>query len=221
MEKAMEILTQSINLFYKGGPVMYFLVLCSLTVVAIAGERFLYYRHAALNMQQFQAKLQPLLEKQCVEDAVSLCNKTEAVVGKVTVEGLYAYQRGSSIETALESAAMLVAARLRENLNYLSAIVTLAPLLGLLGTVVGMINSFSVFNVQAGQPSAITGGVGEALVATATGLCVAVMALIAHTYFSQRLDQLITDVEQATAMVLTYLRAPVKMKMKREAHEIA
>jgi len=217
----MEILTQSINLFYKGGPVMYFLVICSLTVVAIAVERYLYYRHAVLNMQKFQAKLQPLLERQCVEEAVSLCKSTEAVVGRVTVEGLYAYQRGSSMDTALESAAMLVAARLRENLNYLSAIVTLAPLLGLLGTVVGMINSFSVFNIQAGQPTAITGGVGEALVATATGLCVAVMALVAHTYFSHRLDQLITDVEQAIAMVLNYLRTPIKTKMKRETHEIA
>lgn len=217
----MEILSQSINLFYKGGPVMYFLALCSLGVVAITVERFLYYRNAALNMQKFQAALQPLLERQCVEEAVSLCKSTEAIVGRVTVEGLYAYQRGSSMDTALESAAMLVAARLRENLNYLSAIVTLAPLLGLLGTVVGMINSFSVFNVQAGQPTAITGGVGEALVATATGLCVAVMALVAHTYFSQRLDQLITDVEQAIGIVLTHLRTAVKTKMKRDTHEIA
>jgi biopolymer transport protein ExbB len=217
----MEMLTQSINLFHKGGPVMYFLVICSLAVVAITVERYLYYRHAVLNMQKFQTKLQPLLERQCVEEAVSLCESTEAVVGRVTVEGLYAYQRGSNMDTALESAAMLVAARLRENLNYLSAIVTLAPLLGLLGTVVGMINSFSVFNIQAGQPTAITGGVGEALVATATGLCVAVMALVAHTYFSHRLDQLITDVEQAIAMVLNYLRTPIKTKMKRETHEIA
>jgi biopolymer transport protein ExbB len=217
----MESLTQSISLFHKGGPVMYLLVICSLVVVTIAVERYLYYRHAVLDMQRFKATLQPLLEKQCIKEAVALCENTEAVVGKVAVEGLYAYQRGSSIETALESAAMLVAARLRENLNYLSAIVTLAPLLGLLGTVVGMINSFSVFNIQAGQPTAITGGVGEALVATATGLCVAVMALIAHTYFSQRLDQLITDVEQATAIVLNYVRTPVKAKLARDAHEIA
>ncbi|GMA98877.1 MotA/TolQ/ExbB proton channel family protein [Pelosinus sp. IPA-1] len=216
-----ELLMQSINLFYKGGPVMYFLVMCSLGVVAITVERFLYYRHAALNMQKFQVNLQPLLESQCVEDAVLLCENTKAVVGNVTAQGLYAYKRGSSMDTAMESAAMLAAARLRENLNYLSAIVTLAPLLGLLGTVVGMINSFSVFNIQAGQPMAITGGVGEALVATATGLTVAVMALVSHTYFSQRLDGLITDVEQGIAMVLTYLRTPVNGKMKRETHEIA
>ncbi len=215
----MEFLTQSADLFSKGGPVMYFLAVCSLFVVAIAVERFLYYRHAAVDMQQFRSKLQPLLEKENVEDAVAVCQRTTAVVGRVAEEGLYAYQRGSSIENALESAAMLSAARLRERLNYLGAIVTLAPLMGLLGTVVGMINSFSVFNVQSGQPMAITGGVGEALMATATGLCIAIMALIAHTYFSQRLDSLITDIEQTTALVLDYLLKPATLR--RKTHEIA
>jgi biopolymer transport protein ExbB len=215
----MEFLTQGADLFSKGGPVMYLLAVCSLVVVTIAVERFLYYRHAAVDMQQFRSKLQPLLEKECVDDAVQVCNKTVAVVGRVAEAGLYAYQRGSNINNALESAAMLAAAKLRERLNYLGAIVTLAPLMGLLGTVVGMINSFSVFNVQSGQPMAITGGVGEALMATATGLCIAIMALIVHTYFSQRLDSLITDIEQTTALVLDYLLKPATPR--RKAHEIA
>lgn len=215
----MGFLTQGVNLFSKGGPVMYFLVVCSLFVVTIAVERFLYYWHAATDMQQFCSKLQPLLEKEGVEDAVEVCEKTTAVVGRVAEAGLHAYQRDSNIENALESAAMLAAACLRERLNYLSAIVTLAPLMGLLGTVVGMINSFSVFNVQSGQPMAITGGIGEALVATATGLCIAIMALVFHTYFSQRLDSLITDIEQTTAMVLDCLQKPATLR--RKAHEIA
>lgn len=215
----MDFFTQSAELFHKGGPVMYFLLLCSLFVVAIAAERFLYFRHAGLNMQAFRSQLQPLLEKKCAEEAAQLCEQTPAAAGKVMAEGLRAYQRGGNVENSLESAAALVAARLREHLNYLSAIVTMAPLLGLLGTVIGMINSFSVFNVQAGQPLAITGGVGEALVATATGLCIAVVALIAHTYFSQRLDSLITDIEQGSALIVNYL-LPSAVK-GRKAHEIA
>lgn len=86
-------------------------------------------------------------------------------------------------------------ARLRSRLYYLSVIVTLAPLLGLLGTISGMIRAFSIFNVQSGQAIAITGGIGEALIATAFGLCVAVLALIIHSYFTQRLDRIITDME--------------------------
>ena len=215
----MEFLSQCLSLFHKGGPVMYLLIICSLAVVAIAMERFLYYRVMSTDTQTFLTKLQPLLERQKVTEAVQLCEKKPKVVNQVALEGLRAYQRGSSVENALESAAQLSASRLRESLNYLSTIVTLSPLFGLLGTVIGMINSFSVFNMQAGQPMAITGGVGEALIATATGLTVAVMALLAHTYFSHRLDKLVTDMEQVCAVMVNYLL--IKKSVRREHHEIA
>ena len=95
---------------------------------------------------------------------------------------------------------------LRARLNYLSTIVTLAPLLGLLGTISGMIQSFSVFNLQAGQPMAITGGIGEALIATATGLCVAIFSLIVHTYFVQKLDEMLAMLDKAAAAVRNALK---------------
>lgn len=215
----MDFLSQSLTLFYKGGPVMYFLLLCSLAVVTIAMERFSYYRAMSTDTQDFLTKLQPLLERQRVTEAVQLCEKMPKIVSLIALEGLHSYQRGSHVENALESAAQLSASRLRKSLNYLSAIVTLSPLLGLLGTVIGMIHSFSIFNVQAGQPMAITGGVGEALIATATGLCVSVMALIFHTYFSHRLDQFVTDMEQVCSVVINYLLA--KKSLRRENHEIA
>ena len=103
-----------------------------------------------------------------------------------------------TIEAVYGDAAMLLRARL----NYLSTIVTLAPLLGLLGTISGMIQSFSVFNLQAGQPMAITGGIGEALIATATGLLVAIFALIVHTYFAQRMDTMLTLLEKTMNTLL-------------------
>ncbi|MDF2634752.1 MAG: MotA/TolQ/ExbB proton channel [Pelosinus sp.] len=215
----MEFLSQCISLFHKGGPVMYLLVLCSMAVVAIATERFLYYRSMSSDTQAFLAKMQPLLERQRISEAIQVCEQMPKVINQVALEGLHAYQRGSNIENALESAAQLSAARLRESLNFLSVIVTLSPLFGLLGTVIGMINSFSVFNVQSGQPMAITGGVGEALIATATGLTVAVMALLAHTYFCHRLDKLVTDMEQVCAAVMSYLLT--KKSGRRETHEIA
>lgn len=201
----MNFLSEILSLFHKGGPVMYLLILCSIVVVTIALERFRYYQTMSTDTQGFLLELQPLLEKQQVIQAASYCESSLKLAQQIALEGLQAYQRGGNVQNAMESIAQLSAARLREFLNFLSAIVTLAPLFGLLGTVIGMINSFSVFNVQGGQPMAITGGVGEALIATATGLCVAVMALIFHTYFSHRLDQLITDMEQVAALVVNYL----------------
>lgn len=216
----MELIFQTITFLYKGGPVMYLLLACSLFVMAIAVERFLYYRTMAAGTQVFQQKLQSLLEKQRFSEALQFCEQTAPnALTAVASSMLRAYQRGSQVETALESAASLSAARLRAHLDDLSLVVTLSPLLGLLGTVIGMIHSFSIFNVQSGQPLAITGGIGEALIATATGLCVAVMALVLHGYFSRRANQLITDIEQIAALVISYVS--LKKATRRDTHEIA
>ncbi|MDF2572833.1 MAG: MotA/TolQ/ExbB proton channel, partial [Sporomusa sp.] len=201
----MEFISQALSIFHKGGPVMYLLLACSLVVVTIAVERFSYYQAMVTDAQAFVTQLRPLLERQRITEAIQLCEQKPVVIGQVTAQGLRTYQQGGNVENTLEAAAMLSAARLREYLNYLSTIVTLAPLFGLLGTVIGMISSFSVFNVQAGQPMAITGGVGEALVATAAGLCVAALALIVHTYYTHRLDTIVTDLEQVSALVVNSL----------------
>ncbi|MEG6585151.1 MotA/TolQ/ExbB proton channel family protein [Dendrosporobacter sp. 1207_IL3150] len=215
----MDLLLQCVSLFNKGGPVMYLLALCSLIVVTIAVERYLYYRNGNVNMMAFIEKLQQLLERQRLTEALQFCEQTPGIVSNLAAQGLHAYQRDEQVENTMTAGSMLAAARLRENMSFLSAIVTMAPLLGLLGTVIGMINSFSVFNVQSGQPMAITGGVGEALIATAAGLVVAVMALSTHVYFSHRLDKLITDMEQITALLV--IRLAKKKQVRREAHEIA
>lgn len=111
------------------------------------------------------------------------------------------------MHTYLEIQSGLVLSRLRARLYYLSVIVTMAPLLGLLGTISGMISAFSVFNVQTSQASAITGGVGEALVATAFGLCVAILALVIHAYFTQRVDRILTDMEECCSLVESHVAA--------------
>lgn len=215
----MNFLSEVFSIFHKGGPVMYLLLACSIMVVAIAVERFMYYKKTSTNTQNFIAKLRPLLERQQLAEAVQLCEHTPAIVSQIASQGLHAHKQGINVAGTVEAAALLAAARLREYFNYLSAIVTLSPLFGLLGTVIGMISSFSVLNMQAGQPMAITGGVGEALIATAAGLIVAAMALIVHTYFSHRLDALVTDMEQTCALIVNCL--PQKKGGRREIHEIA
>ncbi|WWV71254.1 colicin uptake protein TolQ [Sporomusa ovata DSM 2662] len=197
---------------------MYLLALCSLVVVSISVERYWYYRGLSTNGMEFLEKLKPLLAEQNLSEAVHFCEQMTAAISQITLQGLQAYQQGDDVPGVLENAAVITAARLRSYLNYLSGIVTLAPLLGLLGTVVGMIQSFSVLNIQSGQPMAITGGVGEALVATATGLSVAVLAFVANMFFTHRLDHLVTDMEQTCAVVIAALR---KWPVRRQNHEIA
>jgi len=215
----MEIVAQCFSLFHKGGPVMYLLVLCSVVVLAIWVERYLYYKEMTIGAKTFIPTLQTLMEEEKIGEAVQLCQSTKAGLGHIALKGLQAFQHGKNVDSVLEGSSLLMAARMREYLNYLSAIVTLSPLLGLLGTVIGMINSFSVFNVKAGQPLAITGGVGEALVATATGLTVAILAMVIHTYYCHRLSSIVTDMEEMCSMLLSNL--PTKQLVRGKTHEIA
>lgn len=199
----MNFLVECFAVFQKGGPVMYLILLCSLSVAAIGIERYLYYQAVKTDMAGFLDKLMPALERRDWEAASVICRQTGGIVTKVALQGLQCLQRDVyHIQSVLEGTAALEAARLREKLGHLDMIVTIAPLLGLLGTVIGMISSFSVMNVKAGQPLAITGGVGEALVATASGLCVAILALVVHSYFTQRLDGIITDLEEVCTLLI-------------------
>ena len=127
--------------------------------------------------------------------------KAMGFVSGVTTNPSLIAAEGKDLRLALDTAYSTAAAELRAHLNYLSMIVTLSPLLGLLGTIAGMISSFQIFNLQAGQPMAITGGIGEALIATAAGLCVAIFALVVHTVFAQKMDDILTVIEKADAII--------------------
>lgn len=182
------------------------MLLGSLATAAIMIDRFLFYRHADKGMNRFIEKLPSLMEKASWQEMHVAVSQEENAAAYAAGEGIRAMMEGKDAELSLEVAYQTVAALLRARLNYLSMLVTLSPLLGLLGTIGGMISSFQIFNLQDGAPLAITGGIGEALIATATGLCVAIFALVVHTYFAQRLDDILTAVERAEALVTAEVR---------------
>ena len=194
------------ELFQKGGPVMYVLLACSIAVAVIAIERFRFYHQAGKGASDFVAKLPGLLQGSSLQQAAEACRVENTAPAYIAELGIRAAAAGDDVPLALDTAYADMAMRLRERLNYLSMIVTMAPLLGLLGTISGMIESFSIFSVRAGEPLAITGGIGEALIATATGLCVAIFALIMHTYFVQRLDEMLAMLDKAAAAVQSSLK---------------
>ena len=181
---------------------MYLLLLCSLTVAAIAIDRFMLYRRAAQGAKTLEADVSKALRGRKVDEAASAAKDKDNMVAYLVNSALDARAAGEDVPMTLEAVYGEAAMLLRARLNYLSTIVTLAPLLGLLGTISGMIQSFSVFNLQAGQPMAITGGIGEALIATATGLLVAIFSLVVHTYFAQRMDTILTLLEKTMNTLL-------------------
>ncbi|MDY5409930.1 MotA/TolQ/ExbB proton channel family protein [Veillonella caviae] len=201
----MEFITNAGHLFLQGGLVMWPLLICSIIAITILIERVRMYNAAKSNMETLKAKVAEFVPQGKWKELRQVCEEDGGVAAEL-VETAASQPHDVDKQTqALQGAAGAIAARLRAHLNYLETIVTLAPLLGLLGTVTGMIGSFSVLSVSDGEPFAITGGVGEALIATATGLCVAIIALVIHAYLVQREDSLVSEMEEVGAVYMTAL----------------
>lgn len=191
----MEFISQGMDFFRQGGIVMYFLLAASIFVVFIGIERTFYFARADAG-RAFAQEFMLDIANERFKEAVQLTNERRGSIADILFSAISKNSKNSrKMSSYMEIQSGIALSKLRSRMYYLSVIVTMAPLLGLLGTISGMISTFSVFNLEAGEPSAITGGVGEALIATAMGLCVAIIALAVHAYFSQRIESIVTDME--------------------------
>ena len=203
--------------FQKGGLIMYVLLLCSLFVVAIGTERLLYFRRQDSG-RSFARGFHERVTAGDYTGASALAAAGHGALSRILQQTIVRCDAApQQISAYMEIQSGVVLSHFRQRLYYLSVIVTMAPLLGLLGTISGMISAFSVFNVQSAQAQAITGGVGEALIATAFGLCVAIIALAVHAYFTQRLENIVTDMEQSFSLIEADQAAFAKVGADHEA----
>jgi len=189
-----------VSLLAKGGPVMIPLALCSVLSLAVIFERAWFWwraRGAGIAEQVLQ-----LAAAGKWDDAIELARASQAPEVRVLAAGLE--RRESNPVLAMEAAARDEIVRMRRSLPILDTIVTLSPLLGLLGTVTGMIAAFGVISASGlNQPHAITGGVAEALIATAAGLAIAIATLVPYNYFSAKAERVVEDIEaQGTRLEL-------------------
>ena len=139
-------------------------------------------------------ELLQLVERREFAKAIDVGRKVDLPAARVLTAGLE--HRNPSLPKALEVAAQAELPVLKKRLTILDTIITLAPLLGLLGTITGMISSFGIMSEAGlGQPHAVTGGVAEALIATAAGLLIAILTLIPYNYFSNRAERELEEIE--------------------------
>ena len=197
----MDAIMTGIEFFHKGGSIMYVLLLCSIFVVTIGIERAMYCSRMDTG-RAFTREFYQCMANDDFAGARKLAEDHRGALANILFGAMKLVKTDSSrVSSYMEIQSGIALSKLRKRLYYLSVIVTMAPLLGLLGTISGMISAFSVFNLQSGQATAITGGVGEALIATAMGLCVAIIALAVHAYFTQRIESIVTDMEQCFSLV--------------------
>lgn len=195
-------MNEFLHLFQAGGFMMYPLLAASIIAVAITVERARMYRKSKTDMTLLASHLSKPLHEGKLFEAEKIAANAGGLTGDLILKAIAHERHIDDMASWLEMEGQHRAASLKANLGILSVIVTLAPLMGLLGTVLGMIRSFDVLNVANGEPFAITGGVAEALTATAFGLFVAILALICWACLNQRAERLVGELEHGAGLYL-------------------
>lgn len=193
--------------FERGGPVMWPLLVLSILGVAVALWKWWALRQVNRNVVGFMRELRPRLVEGDVPGAIAVCERFPSPVSSIVKAGLVRHGRTrEEVERALEDASAHELAVLERGLPVLATVAMVAPLLGFLGTVTGMINSFEALaSVGLNDPSAVAKGISEALITTAAGLIIAIPIQMAYNYFVTRVNGLVRNMESAANVVLEAL----------------
>ena len=196
------------TLLHDGGPMMYPLFACAVFSVMVMIERFIAIHKASADNETLTEQVRQSLLAGRVNEALAVCEEHSGPVAALLASGIRNRNLDAdSIERAMEELALRETPLLYRRLGVLDTIITIAPLLGLLGTVTGMIKAFNVVGSAGGlnDPSKITGGVGEALLATATGLAIAIVTLIGYNYLTEKVKEIIADMEIRATQLMNIL----------------
>lgn len=192
-----------------GGPVMWVLLACSILAVFIFVERWFHFHREQINVGELIRGLINVLRRDGFLEAISLCDNTPGPVARVLMAAILAYQKGEEdVRLAIEDAAMTEVPKLERRLNLLGTIGYVAPLLGLLGTVLGMMRAFNTIHMKSVYLSAadLSGDIRMALITTAGGLCVAIPCYVAHNYLVARVEAIALDIEKAASEILYFFK---------------
>ena len=182
----------------KGGVVMWFILTCSVIGLAVVIDRFFVIRRAKINIPAFMVRLRGLIKKKDISGAVSVCMEEKSPIANIVRKGLKKYRFGHDrVKEAIENAGKQEVIKLEKGLPVLATVAGIAPLLGFLGTVTGMISAFMTIKDLAGSanPSDLAGGIWEALLTTAFGLIVGIPALAFYNYFVSAVNRMVSDME--------------------------
>ena len=194
-----------LEIFKSGGPVMYPLLACSVIVLTVIIERLMFW-----------IRLDLLRNRTLVNEILELCRAADWESVKIKVAGSKDYlirilvsgilHREFSMTKAMESAAADEVKKMRRYMGVLDTMITVAPLLGIFGTVLGIITSFEMLgSTGIEHPEAVTAGIAQALITTAAGLGIAILSVFPYNYFNSRVDGAVLDIEKyATSLEIVY-----------------
>jgi biopolymer transport protein ExbB len=202
----------------QGGPLMVPLLLCSVLALAALLDRLMaFHAHRKIDNRALRARILSLLRQDKLEEAIRLCSNTPGPVSAVLLSGLHAYARIAPADRRADTIRVLVGdsmndlsfhamSAVQKRFNILSTVANVAPLLGMAGTVTGMIKSFSALASAAGMDSQLVArGISEALVTTAAGLLIAIGAAVAYNWFNSLSDRIELEIQEGITETLDVL----------------
>ncbi|MGH1366319.1 MAG: MotA/TolQ/ExbB proton channel family protein [Calditrichia bacterium] len=214
-----------LELFETGGIMMYPLVLCSFLTLTVFFERLWSMRRAKIMIPEVITVVEQLNKKEDLNLAKSVCEKFDGPFPNIIVSTINNFNLApEDLRVTVEDEGRQQVRTLSRGLSILETVAGIAPLLGLLGTVLGMIEVFNVIEeLGVGQAKALSGGIAEALVTTATGLFIGIPALIAFNYFNTRSEGLILDIENYVLILVNKIihlkneeAEPVEVRLRSE-----
>jgi biopolymer transport protein ExbB len=199
------------QLMLAGGPMMWPILIVSVFGIAIIAERLWFFKQLHIDTVKFTGQLLEKIKRREIKEAVQLCDSARNPVTNVLKAAIVKYDRPrSQIKEAMEDAALYELPKFHKNLPALATLAQVAPLLGFLGTLTGMVRVFGIINSKAGNNmpvavSDVASGILEALLATIAGLAVAIPAYIAYNYLVARVNSFILEMEQAATELVNFL----------------
>ncbi|HDP16289.1 MAG TPA: MotA/TolQ/ExbB proton channel family protein [Candidatus Omnitrophica bacterium] len=199
------------ELIQKGGPVMYPIILCSVLALAIVIERFYHLYKARIDTKDFMNNIEITIKRNRIAEAIKICDKTPGPISRIVKAGILKHDRPrQEIRESIEDGGHQEVPRLEKHLSLLATIAHISPLLGLLGTVTGMVRAFQIIQEKSVSfnpvsPGDLAGGIWEALLTTVAGLIVAIPTVVAYNYLVSRVDEFVLEMERSATEVMNIL----------------
>ena len=189
-----------VKMFVEGGAFMYPILVCLILAIMFAIERAWSLSRASINTKKFMLKIKEALESGGEQEAMEVCARTRGPIASIFHAGLLRKSRGiDQVEKAIITAGSIEMAFLEKNLVWLSLFISVAPMLGFLGTIAGMIRAFKdIAAANDISPAIVASGISEALLTTMFGLLVAIIVQFFHNMFIARIDRLVIDMEESS-----------------------
>ncbi len=212
-----------LDMFLKGGVVMWPILLCSIIGLAIIIDKYLIIRRARTNVPNFMIKIRGYLKKKDISGANQLCLEEKSPIANIIRKGLRKYKYGHTrVKEAIENAGRQEISKLEKGLPLLATIAGVAPMLGFLGTVTGMVSAFMILQELQGAatPSDLAGGIWEALITTVFGLIVGIVALVFYNDILGSINKLVAQMEAVSSDVVDVIEETAAGNVKDEELEI-